>query len=41
MGDDEYPVGAAARLAGISVRSLHHYPDFRRCESGIVPGLVA
>ena len=25
MGDDEYPVGAAARLAGISVRALHHY----------------
>jgi MerR family transcriptional regulator, thiopeptide resistance regulator len=25
MGDDEYPVGTVARLAGISVRSLHHY----------------
>jgi MerR family transcriptional regulator, thiopeptide resistance regulator len=25
MNDGEYPVGAAARLAGVSVRSLHHY----------------
>ena len=23
--DDEYTVGAVARLAGVSVRSLHHY----------------
>lgn len=25
MNDDEYPVGAVARLAGVSVRTLHHY----------------
>ena len=25
MNDDEYPVGAVARLAGVSVRALHHY----------------
>jgi MerR family transcriptional regulator, thiopeptide resistance regulator len=25
VDDDAYPVGAVARLAGISVRSLHHY----------------
>ncbi len=25
MKDDEYPVGAVARLAGVSVRALHHY----------------
>jgi MerR family transcriptional regulator, thiopeptide resistance regulator len=25
VNDDEYPVGAVARLAGVSVRTLHHY----------------
>jgi MerR family transcriptional regulator, thiopeptide resistance regulator len=25
VNDDPYPVGAMARLAGVSVRALHHY----------------